>query len=608
MQAGNPAPFDGKAYVHTLTAAPGVYRMFGASDDLLYVGKAGSLKKRVGSYFLKPRMDPRIAAMVAQIARIETTVTRTEGEALLLEAQLIKTLKPRYNILLRDDKSYPGLYLSSFQDYPRLVFHRGARKAPGRYFGPYPNTHAVRESLNLMQKLFKLRQCEDSYFRNRSRPCLQHQIGRCSAPCVGLIERDRYAADVRHVEMFLEGRSSTVTDEIAAAMEQASAALDFELAARLRDQVAALRQLQSRRYVQGVVADMDVLACRIEAGQACVSVLFFRAGVSLGSRDFFPRLPFEAEPGEVLTQFIAQYYLERPSPAELVLSAAPVDATLLTDALSAHAGHRVRIGSAPRGDRARFLELALRNADAAMASRLASRQTLDMRFEDLRRLLGLIAPPQRIECFDISHTQGEATVASCVVFGPEGAEKSHYRRFNIADITPGDDYAAMEQALTRRFRRLKEGEGSRPDLLLIDGGKGQVQRALRVLRHLDIEGIAVVGVAKGPTRRAGEETLILADSARELHPGASSPALHLIAAIRDESHRFAIGAHRKRRQAAREGSVLDDIAGIGPRRRTALLRAFGGLAGLAAAGIEELARVKGIDRALAERIYDALHG
>ncbi|MDE1959314.1 MAG: excinuclease ABC subunit UvrC [Xanthomonadaceae bacterium] len=608
MQAGNPAPFDGKAYVHTLTAAPGVYRMFGASDDLLYVGKAGSLKKRVGSYFLKPRMDPRIAAMVAQIARIETTVTRTEGEALLLEAQLIKTLKPRYNILLRDDKSYPGLYLSSFQDYPRLVFHRGARKAPGRYFGPYPNTHAVRESLNLMQKLFKLRQCEDSYFRNRSRPCLQHQIGRCSAPCVGLIERDRYAADVRHVEMFLEGRSSTVTDEIAAAMEQASAALDFELAARLRDQVAALRQLQSRRYVQGVVADMDVLACRIEAGQACVSVLFFRAGVSLGSRDFFPRLPFEAEPGEVLTQFIAQYYLERPSPAELVLSAAPVDATLLTDALSVHAGHRVRIGSAPRGDRARFLELALRNADAAMASRLASRQTLDMRFEDLRRLLGLIAPPQRIECFDISHTQGEATVASCVVFGPEGAEKSHYRRFNIADITPGDDYAAMEQALTRRFRRLKEGEGSRPDLLLIDGGKGQVQRALRVLRHLDIEGIAVVGVAKGPTRRAGEETLILADSARELHPGASSPALHLIAAIRDESHRFAIGAHRKRRQAAREGSVLDDIAGIGPRRRTALLRAFGGLAGLAAAGIEELARVKGIDRALAERIYDALHG
>ncbi len=607
MHAGNPTAFDGKTFVHALTTAPGVYRMFGASDELLYVGKAGSLKKRVGSYFLKPRMEPRIAAMVAQIARIETTVTRTEGEALLLEAQLIKTLKPRYNILLRDDKSYPGLYLSSFQDYPRLAFHRGARRAPGRYFGPYPNTHAVRESLNLMQKLFKLRQCEDSYFRNRSRPCLQHQIGRCSAPCVGLIERDEYAADVRHVVMFLEGRSSAVTDEIAAAMGQASAALDFERAARLRDQVAALRQLQSRRYVQGAVNDMDVLACRIEAGQACVSVLFFRNGVSLGSRDFFPRLPFDAEPGDVLAQFVAQYYLDHPLPAELVLSAAPTDAATLGTALSTHAGHAVRLGSAPRGDRARFLELALRNADAAMASRLASRQTLTMRLEDLRRLLGLATQPQRIECFDISHTQGEATVASCVVFGPEGAEKSHYRRFNITGITPGDDYAAMEQALTRRFRRLQEGEGRRPDLLLIDGGKGQVLRALRVLHQLGIAGIEVVGVAKGPARRAGEETLILADSGRELHPGAMSPALHLIAAIRDESHRFAIGAHRKRRQAAREGSVLDDIAGIGPRRRSALLHAFGGLAGLAAAGIEELARVKGIDRALAERIYDMLH-
>lgn len=608
MQAGDAAVFDGKAFVHTLTTASGVYRMFGADDELLYVGKAGSLKKRVGSYFLKPRMEPRIAAMVAQVVRIETTVTRTEGEALLLEAQLIKTLKPRYNILLRDDKSYPGLYLSSTQDYPRLVLHRGARKSPGRYFGPYPSTHAVRESLNLMQKLFKLRQCEDSYFRNRSRPCLQHQIGRCSAPCVGLIGRDDYAVDVRHVVMFLEGRSSVVTDEIARAMEQASAALDFERAARLRDQVVALRQLQSQHYVQGAAADMDVLACRIEAGLACVSVMFFRNGISLGSRDFFPRLPFDAEPGDVLAQFAAQYYLDRPLPAELVLSAAPTDAATLSAALSAHAGHAVRLGSAPRGDRARFLELALRNADAAMATRLASRQSLDARFEDLRRLLDLAASPQRIECFDISHTQGEAAVASCVVFGREGAEKSHYRRFNIDGITPGDDYAAMEQALTRRFRRLAEGEGSRPDLLLIDGGRGQVLRAIEVLRVLGIEGIAVVGVAKGPARRAGEETLVLADSGRELHPGASSPALHLIAAVRDEAHRFAIGAHRKRRQAARERSVLDDIAGIGPRRRAALLRAFGGLTGLVAAGIEELARVRGIDRALAERIYDALHG
>ena len=613
MQSAQPPPFDGKAFIRTLTSSPGVYRHFDAAGELLYVGKAGNLRKRVGSYFLKPRMEPRIAAMVAQIARVEITVTRTEGEALLLESQLIKSLKPRYNILLRDDKSYPYIYLSSGEDYPRLAFHRGARNLPGRYFGPYPSTWAVRESLSLMQKLFKVRQCEDSYFRNRTRPCLQYQIGRCSAPCVGLISVEDYRSDVRHAEMFLEGRSNAVIDELAEAMEQASKALQFERAAKLRDQVAALRQLQAQHHVQGASADMDVIACRIEAGMACVSVLFFRNGISLGTRDFFPRLPLDAEPADVLAQFIAQYYLDRPVPRELILGEPLADQEILAELLGQHAGHAVELKSSVRGERAQFLQMAERNAQASLTARLASRQTLGTRFDDLQKVLGLAAPPRRIECFDISHTMGELTVASCVVFGPEGPEKSHYRRFNIAGITPGDDYAAMHQALTRRFRKVAEGEGARPDILLIDGGSGQVGQALDVLKELGVGGIEVVGVAKGPGRRAGEETLVLArieagNPGRELHPGSSSPALHLVAAVRDEAHRFAISGHRKRREKARERSVLEDVPGIGTRRRSALLKAFGGMQGLERAGVEELMQVKGIDRGLAERIYASLHG
>ncbi len=613
MQSAQTPPFDGKAFVSTLTSAPGVYRHFDAAGELLYVGKAGNLRKRVGSYFLKPRMEPRIAAMVAQIARVEITVTRTEGEALLLESQLIKSLKPRYNILLRDDKSYPYIYLSTGENYPRLAFHRGAKNLPGRYFGPYPSTYAVRESLSLMQKLFKVRQCEDSYFRNRSRPCLQHQIGRCTAPCVGLIGVEDYRSDVRHAEMFLEGRSNAVIDELAEAMEQASKALQFERAAKLRDQVAALRQLQAQHHVQGASADMDVIACRIESGMACISVLFFRNGISLGTRDFFPRLPLDAEPADVLTQFIAQYYLDRPVPRELILGETLADQAILTELLTQHAGRAIELKSSVRGDRAQFLQMAERNAQASLTARLASRQTLGARFDDLQKVLELPAPPRRIECFDISHTMGELTVASCVVFGPEGPEKSHYRRFNIAGITPGDDYAAMHQALTRRFRKVVEGEGARPDLLLIDGGSGQVAQALDVLKELDVSGVEVVGVAKGPGRRAGEETLVLARMAsgspgRELHPGSSSPALHLVAAVRDEAHRFAISGHRKRREKARERSALEDVPGIGARRRSALLKAFGGMQGVESAGVEELMQVKGIDRGLAERIYASLHG
>ena len=611
MSTHSPAPaFDGRTYVATLTTAPGVYRMYDRGDVLLYVGKAGNLRRRVSSYFMRPQLEPRIAAMVAQIARMETTVTRTESEALLLEANLIKNLKPRYNILLRDGKSYPWVLLEAHAQYPRLTYHRGARNVPGEYFGPYPGGGAVRESLKQLHKLFRLRSCADSYFAHRTRPCLQYQIRRCSAPCVGLIAPADYATDVRHVRMFLQGSSSVVVDELAAAMQQASAAQDYEHAARLRDQIQALRTVQSAQYVSGSSADMDVIAARIEGESACVSVLFFRNGMALGSRDFFPRLGVETpDPAALLAQFIAQYYADRPAPQELVVEQAPTQAAMLAAALSGQDGRSVHIRSGVRGQRARFLELAARNAQTALTQRLASRQTLAARFDDLTRLLDLARVPARIECFDISHTQGEATVASCVAFGSEGPLRGLYRKFNISGITPGDDYAAMEQALTRRFKRVAQGgDWSQPDLLLIDGGAGQVMRALGVLQQLDLSALPVVGVAKGPARRSGEETLILAHAGRELHPGSASPALQLINAVRDEAHRFAIGAHRKRRQAARERSVLQEIPGIGPRRRRLLLDAFGGLQGLQAAGIEEIARVNGIDRGLASRIYAALHG
>jgi excinuclease ABC subunit C len=616
--APTPPPFDGKLFVRTLTTAPGVYRMIDADGELLYVGKASSLRKRVGSYFLKPRMEPRIAAMVAQIARIETTVTRTESEALLLEAQLIKSLKPRYNVVLRDDKSYPYIHLTAVREaegarpdpaaFARLEFHRGARNAGGRYFGPFPSAGAVRQSLDLVQKLFRIRNCEDSFFRNRSRPCLQYQIKRCTAPCVAYIDALDYAESVRHAEMFLDGHSDAVMDELVAAMERASRELAFERAALIRDQIAAVKRVQAHHYVQGASTDMDVIACVLRGGVACVSVLFFRGGISLGSRDFFPRLAGEADPSAILESFVAQYYLERPPPNELILSHAPVDAVPLAEALSLQAGRAVALKASVRGDRARFLDLAVRNAEAALASRLASRQTQLARLESLRDLLEMDETPQRIECFDISHTMGEATVASCVVFGPEGPEKSQYRRFNIAGITPGDDYAAMRQALERRYKRVQAGEGKLPDLLLIDGGKGQVQQAVDVLNELGLEGVPIVGVAKGEARRAGDETLILGRGGRTLWPGPESLASHLIQAVRDEAHRFAITGHRGRREKAREHSTLEDIAGVGPRRRSALLRHFGGLTGIAGAGVEELMKVKGVSRELAERIYATFHG
>jgi excinuclease ABC subunit C len=598
--------FDGKAFVRGLSTAPGVYRMLASDDSVLYVGKAGALKKRVASYFSAAPKSSWTMAMLAQVARMEVTVTRTEAEALLLENQLIKSLKPRYNVLLRDDKSYPYVLLTQ-EPWPRLAMHRGARAVPGRYFGPYPSVVAVRDTLNLMHKLFRLRSCEDSVFRNRSRPCLQYQIGRCSAPCVGLVQARDYAESVRRVGLFLDGRSDELATELDQAMASSSERLDFEEAARVRDLIATIRKLQARQYVDGRAADLDVLACAMHGTHACVLLLAFRDGRNLGTRAFFPRTNGVDNPAEVLAAFVSQYYAEQPPPGEIVLDREIEDRELLQDAMSVAAGKRVQLKASVRGERAGYLDLARRNAELSLATELGSHAAQQLRLTSLRDLLGLAELPQRIECFDISHTMGEATVASCVVFDGEGPARGQYRRYNIAGIEPGDDYAAMHQALERRFRRAVEENGVLPDLLLIDGGAGQVAQAHAVLGDLGIGSVVVVGVAKGPERRPGDEELLLPDG-RALRPGAESPGLQLIQQVRDEAHRFAITGHRGRRQKARNTSKLEDIPGIGPRRRGNLLRHFGGLAGLKAAGAEEIARVEGINSALAERIYASLHG
>ncbi len=598
--------FDGKAFAAGLSTAPGVYRMYAADGSLLYVGKAGALRKRVASYFNSSPKAPRTLAMLAQVARMDVTVTRTEAEALLLENQLIKSLVPRYNVMLRDDKSDPYVLLTQ-EPWPRIALHRGPRAVPGRYFGPYPAVGAVHETLNLMQKLFKLRSCEDSVFRNRSRPCLQYQIGRCSAPCVGLVPAREYAESVRRATLLLDGRSDELTGELTASMEAASARLDFEEAARLRDLVAGIRSLQARQYVDGHAADLDVLACAMQGSAACVLLLAFRDGRNLGTRAFFPRTNGEDSAAEVLGAFVSQYYAEQTPPAEIVLDREIPDAELIEAALGAAAGRKVQLKWNVRSERAGYLDLARRNAEVTLATELSSRDAQHARSEALRELLDLPEPARRIECFDISHTMGEATVASCVVFDAAGPVRGQYRRYNIAGIEPGDDYAAMRQALDRRFRRAVEENGVLPDLLLIDGGAGQLAQAKAALADLGIDSVVLVGVAKGEERRPGHETLVLADG-REVRPGAASPALQLIQQVRDEAHRFAITGHRGRRQKARMTSKLEDIEGIGPRRRASLLKHFGGLAGLKAAGEDEIARVEGINAALAARIYANLHG
>jgi excinuclease ABC subunit C len=601
--------FDPKAFLKTLTSRPGVYRMLDAAGEVIYVGKAKNLKRRVSSYFSRHDTSPKTRSMVAQIRNIEVTVTNTENEALLLENNLIKALRPRYNILLRDDKSYPYIYLSD-DEFPRLSLHRGRRSKKGRYFGPYPSAAAVRESLNLLQKLFPVRQCEDSFYRNRHRPCLQYQIKRCTGPCVDLIDSESYQEDVRHAVMFLEGKDNAIVDELVRKMEAASAALEFERAARYRDQIANLRRVQEKQYVMGGGADLDVIALALKDGVGCVQVFFIRGGRNLGNKSYFPQHTAQTDSAEILSAFISQYYLgggEHPIPGEILLSEPLPEQALLQQVLSEQAERKVALSDKLRGDRARWVQLARTNAEQALSSHLATRQNIMNRFEALRDALELDELPQRIECFDISHTMGEATVASCVVFDTNGAVKSDYRRFNIEGITPGDDYAAMEQALTRRFKRLKEGEGKYPDILLIDGGKGQLRQAEKVLEELQVIGVILIGVAKGPTRKPGLEQLILSGHSTPIILPPDSPALHLIQQVRDEAHRFAITGHRQRRAKARRTSTLEGIPGLGPKRRQQLLRQFGGLQEVARAGVEDLMVIKGISRKLAQSIYDAFH-
>jgi excinuclease ABC subunit C len=599
--------FDHKAFLKTCTSAPGVYQMLDDAGTVLYVGKANSLRKRIASYFRTAgERSPKTRAMVAQITDIRVAVTQTEAEALLLEANLIKRHRPRYNILLRDDKSYPYIFVSN-HEYPRIGFHRGTRKKGVRYFGPYPSTVAVRDTLNLLQKLFLVRQCEDSVFAHRSRPCLQHQIGRCTAPCVGLIDPEEYAADVDASLRFLEGRSDRVIGDLVQRMETAAAELRFERAARLRDQIASLRQISEQQYVAGGEGDADIFALAREGGSAAVQIFFVRNGQNLGNAVRYPKLPEETGNAEIMTAILAQYYAEREPPRQVLLSERPEEPEALEALLEQRRGSRVKLAWSTRGQRAEWLRMAERNAELALRTHLAGRAGQQARLEALAAALNLPELPQRMECFDISHTQGEGTVASCVVFGPEGPIKSDYRRFNIAGIEPGDDYAAMHQALERRFARLKKGEGLVPDILFIDGGKGQVSQALDVLRVQGLEGLRVVGVAKGADRRPGLETLVLSGVEGPSILPAQSSALHLIQQIRDEAHRFAITGHRARRAKARRESRLEEIPGLGPKRRTALLRHFGGLRAITRAGVEELAKVPGISRNLARAIYEGFH-
>jgi excinuclease ABC subunit C len=599
--------FDGRGFARELTSAPGVYRMLGEADQVLYIGKARNLSNRVASYFVKQHASFRITAMVRQIRRIEVTVTRSEGEALLLENQLIKAQRPRYNILLRDDKSYPYVFLARNTDFPRLAFHRGARDGVGEYFGPYPGAHAVRDALSLMQKLFRVRQCEDSYFANRTRPCLQYQIKRCSAPCVGYIDAPSYGHDVDLAALFLAGKSQHVIETLGHDMERAAAALEFEQAARIRDQIATLNAVRARQFVAGGDGHLDLVACVGGEQGWCVYVTFFRGGANVGSREHFPKVPDASTTGEVLSAFLSQHYLGGALPNELIVSEEPEQAELFREVFREQAKREVAITWAPRGERARWLESAVANAHEALKRAHADRATYRMRMDALTQLLKLERAPERIECFDISHTMGEATVASCVVFDDAGPRKSDYRRFNIEGITGGDDFAAMRQAFERRYQRqLREG-ARLPDLILIDGGVGQLRQAREVAAALGLTTPLLVGVAKGPERTPGHEDLWLPGAAVPLWPGPTSPASHLIQQIRDEAHRFAITGHRARRQKARVSSSIEEIPGIGAVRRRALLKHFGGLRGLKRAGIEELKQVKGISGELAEQIYAAMH-
>ena len=606
-----PARFDKRSFIRTLTNDPGVYRLHDRFGRVLYVGKARSLRKRVASYFRPPQqLEPKTRALMSHAHSVEVTVTRTETEALLLENNLIKEHRPRYNVVLRDDKSFPYIHVTTGDAFPRLSFHRGPRRGTGRYFGPFASAGATRITLSQLQKLFRVRQCEDSFFENRSRPCLQYQIERCTAPCVGLIDEATYDEDVRHAIMFLEGKSEEMIEEMVRRMETASHALEFELAARYRDQIANLRRVQARQYVSGAKGNVDVIATRAREGVAVVELFVIRNGQNLGSRTLRPAHGGDVDENELLRAFLPQHYLsrsgrERPVPDEILLSHTVPDLQVLEQVIAEQSGRRVNIRSNVRGERARWVEMAVDNAEIALRQRIASRANLHRQFDALQELLGLDNPPARIECFDVSHTGGESMVASCVVFEPDGAKKSDYRRFSINGVKAGDDYGALRNALERRYTRLRRENAVLPDLLMIDGGRGQLKQACDMLADLQISGMVAIGIAKGTSRKPGFEQIFVPGRVAPLMPPSDSVALHLIQRIRDEAHRFAVTGHRNQRLRTRRESVLEQIPGIGARRRQRLLNEFGGLQGVSRAGVEDLMRVRGISRDLALAVYEA---
>jgi len=604
-QAGS-TQFDPRELIASLPHLPGVYRMFDAEGGALYVGKARDLRKRVASYFQKSGHEPRIAAMIAQVARVETTAVRSEGEALLLENNHIKALEPRYNILYRDDKSYPYVCLSG-DAYPQLRFHRGVLDRKHRYFGPFPSAGAVREGIALLQKVFQLRTCENTVFANRSRPCMLHQIERCTAPCVGLISEADYHEDVQAATLFLQGKTDEVLAQLKRQMDGASVRLEFERAARVRDKIARLQQLQSRQFVESATAgDIDVIAAVFEQNVFAVNVVMIRGGRHVGDRTFFPRHAEAGDDTGVVMAFLAQHYVERPVPPTLIAPQAR-DADALAEVLSSQSGHRVDIVANPGGERRVWVTMATQNATLAIRQRLAQKATQEDRLAALQEALRLPASTQRIECFDVSHTMGEAAVASCVIFDRLAMQTSEYRRFNVTPAQAGDDYAALREALTRRCARIVAGEYPAPDLLVIDGGRGQVNVAADVLTEQGLHQTPLIGIAKGPERKPGLEEIVFPGRDEVLQLPPDHPGLHLLQQIRDEAHRFAIQGHRARRGKARTTSSLQEISGIGAKRRQALLAHFGGLKGMQAASVEDLARVPGISHALAERIFAQLH-
>lgn len=604
--------FESKSFIKTLTTRPGVYCMQNEEGKVIYVGKAKNLKKRVSSYFNRTKSDsPKTQVMLKHVRNIEVTVTHTENEALILENNLIKNYKPRYNILFRDDKSYPYLYLATNHDYPHFRYHRGSLKGKGRYFGPYPSAGSVRRTLNLIQKLFLIRSCEDSVFANRSRPCLQYQIKRCSAPCVDYISREDYERDIKHATLFLEGKNEQVIKALTEPMQKASDALEYELAARFRDQIRSLRDVQERQHITTDGGDMDIITCTIIQNQSCIQHVFIRSGLNLGSRNYFPQHMTDQTEAELIKAFLSQFYLsenkqQKISP-EIIISHDFDDVEIMQDVLTEKTEKKIKIKSKVRGERAKWLMMAKDNVALTLNQRLASNKNYYKRLESLQNLLKLKEPIEHIECFDISHTQGEATVGSCVVFGTDGPVNSKYRQYNINNVKRGDDYAAMKQVIQRRYTRLVKENAKLPDLIIIDGGKGQIAVAKKELYELQLTHIPILGVAKGPSRKPGLENLILATENDKLPCDSSSPALHLIQHIRDEAHRFAISAHRQKRKSKRNRSRLEEIEGIGNKRRQSLIKHFGGIQGIAKAGVDDLAMVPGISKSLALKVYEIFH-